>query len=175
MSNDPAAESSYRRALEDLLRIRTIVERALDEPHEILIAPGRHGAWSIAEHAMHIVLSLDECAQAFRGCPAVTEGNESSTLGMTLSRKAAEWTFRYPGGLLAPTHLVPRSIPPKESIRQELRTTLDEVIRFAPEAKSRGGGANARHHLFGFMPFSSWARILLVHALHHRRLIREMR
>ena len=163
-------EQEQRRIVEDLVRIDAMIGKLLPDDRDVLMQPMALGKWSLAEHGLHIVLTLEDCAQRFESAGQGQPGSWSQRLAL----HAILVTFRFPSGRRAQTHLCPNIMLDRTTILSRLRESRDRLVALEKQLRLGTGHMAASHPEFGMISFSKWIRLLLIHAMHHKRLMRNM-
>ena len=168
MSGDPLDELSSRqqRCLEDLVRVVSSVrrwfERAVGEPGD----PGPDASWSVAEHALHIVLAMESVASGFGDPGRLVREREPS-----LERVALLETWRIPKGVPAPDRVTPRLILSAEEILERVDAARDALLGLVRDVAEGDPKEYLAHFALGPMTRTEWFRFMLIHARHHEDLL----
>ncbi len=168
-------ERLQRQIIEDLVRIDSMLAKLLPKDPALLIAPMSHGKWSLAEHGFHIVLTLEDCWARFDRALVSDQAHVGTrTWSQKIALHAVLATHRYPRGKSTLPHLEPCVMLDRTSILGHLRVARDGLIGLERQLRLGSGHRASQHPVFGPIPFGQWVRLLLIHALHHKRLMQKM-
>ena len=166
--------TNKRELIEDLVRIESDLLRALPADEETVQSPAAAGQWSPAEHILHVALNLEVVARGFVAIVAGEEdGAEPPALKKSLAKKLVLSTWRIPSEAQTSESTQPRIILRRAELKTRLREARDELVALVHDGRASVQGLLLEHPYLGGMNFSDWIRFLLIHALHHKRLMRR--
>ncbi len=167
MSKLSATES---RCVEDLVRTETPArrwhERCDGDPRD----PGPDGAWSVSEQVLHVIKTLESVAEEFEARSLTEEQSEGDR--RHVPRLAVLTTWKIPlGKAQATPPVLPDVILGPDDLVPRLREARDALSRHVKGARGFGRGPRVIHPNLGAMNIVEWTRFLLIHALHHERIL----
>lgn len=158
---------AQERALEDLVRAHRLVRSWLTHPVGAIGDPGPGDAWSVAEHALHIILSFEALERGFS-----RRGLLRSTRSVSFARVSVLTTWRIPDGATAPGPVMPQVILPHRDLKNRLDEAKQGLVPCLRAMNGATSGLFLDHPGLGPMNRGEWFRFLLVHAHHHDRVLR---
>ena len=161
-----------RTILHRLVRIQRLVEEgaawALRHNRWETAATGR---WSGSQRLLHVVLTLEHCADHFEQSPANSAARAPIIGPMQWLRRSSVFTLmRLPKAARVPDALWPSSSVPIQS-DDVTRRAKAAVLRLATLAEDRWNLPRdvlwAEHRDLGPLSFEEWVQFLFVTAIHH--------
>jgi hypothetical protein len=135
------------------------------------------GKWCAGQILEHLYLSYTGTTKGFERMLA--SGKSAATRGSTWqwTRAAFVFSFNYlPSGREAPTSTRPKGLP-EEKVRNEIWEKLAAMDEIIAEAEARFGQASPLfdHPFLGPLNGRQWRKFHLLHGMHHRRQILQLR